>query len=158
MLTRRAAVKAATIVTASLSPGLLIAAQKPLVVMTSYPDGGHCSMWRRQVQDDWKKSAQFLAISYQEIYAASSRQLEFKATWPSDLLWLRAQFIDDWRKWTAKDQRSYGGTPATDSEALRFSPRFFVAHNEKLVETAAGIGGWRDHIAPTLRSLTGAAA
>jgi hypothetical protein len=155
MLTRRAATRAATLATLSLKPISAGASQKPLVVMTSYPDGGHCSMWRREVQDVWKQTSQFQAVSYQEIYASSAKQLEYKEVWPRDLLWLRSQFIDEWRKWTVKDQASYGATPATDADALRFSPRFFVAQDQKLIETAAGIGGWKAYIDPALSRVTG---
>jgi hypothetical protein len=81
-------------------------------------------------------------------------QLRVEEFWPSEFRWVREQFLANWRKWTDKDQASYGSRPATTDGALQLSPRFFVTRETALVETAAGIGGWKSYIAPTLDKMT----
>lgn len=68
---------------------------------------------------------------------------------------MRAQFLEDWKKFTAKDQSTYGYTPANGEFALTFSPRFFVAHQGRLLESAASQYGWKHYIAPLLEKLLG---
>jgi hypothetical protein len=63
--------------------------------------------------------------------------------------------LKDWRKWTAKDQSTAGYTPAYAEAALTASPRFFVAKEGQLLETAPTQYGWKHYIQPLLADLLG---
>jgi hypothetical protein len=72
------------------------------------------------------------------------------------LRWIRDAFVTDWRKWTAKDQSTAGWTPNHADFALTASPRFFVAHDGHLLETAPARAGWDHYIQPLLTKILGA--
>ncbi len=82
--------------------------------------------------------------------------LEKPDTWPDDLRWIRESFLKDWRKWTSKDQATFGYTPAYAERALTFSPRFYVAQDGVLLESVPSRDGWDHYIAPLLIKLVGA--
>lgn len=83
------------------------------------------------------------------------RQLREPDVWPDDIRWIRDQFVQDWRKWTVKDQSTWGWTPAHVDAALMSSPRFYVAQDGRLLETAPSQYGWKHYIAPLLAKLLG---
>ena len=91
-----------------------------------------------------------------EIYALNYNQLKVESLWPgANPRPIRQQFLNDWRRWTEKDQASYGQSPSTSDVALQISPRFYVVKDGNLVQTAAGIGGWKTFVVPTLRPCGG---
>jgi hypothetical protein len=63
--------------------------------------------------------------------------------------------VKEWQKWTAKDQSTFGWKPAYVDSALCASPRFFVAKNGQLLETAASQYGWKHYIQPLLTNILG---
>jgi len=87
---------------------------------------------------------------FKEIYALNYNQLKVESLWPEEFRPIRQQFLNDWRRWTEKDQASYGQSPSTSDVALQISPRFYVVKDGNLVQTAAGIGGWKTFVVPTL--------
>lgn len=75
---------------------------------------------------------------------------------PDDIRWIRDAFVKDWQRWTAKDQATAGWRAAHVDAALSASPRFYVARDGELLETAPTKYGWNHYIAPLLTKLLGA--
>jgi hypothetical protein len=104
---------------------------------------------------DWTKSAQFAHVDYRVIEAPQWRMLLDQETWPRDIQWIRQQFTSGWRKFVVHDQSGRGVNPAHLDHALGLSPRFYVAHDQKLILSVAGYAGWQANVAPLLFSLVG---
>jgi hypothetical protein len=105
---------------------------------------------------DWEKSEQYKKVSFRTIEPGRWAQLRDEpGIWPNDIRWIREAFLKDWRKWTAKDQATAGWTPAYGESALTASPRFFVAQDDKLLETAPTKYGWDQYIGPLLSKMLG---
>jgi hypothetical protein len=101
------------------------------------------------------KTPQFQKLVYRRIEPAGWKQLRYPETWPDELRWIRDAFVKDWRKWTAKDQSTAGWTPSHADFALSASPRFFVAKEGQLLDTAPSQYGWQHYIQPLLTQLLG---
>ena len=84
--------------------------------------------------------------------------MKFEDFWPEDIRWIRKAFIADWKKWTEKDMATAGSRPPDEDRALIMSPRFYVARDGQLLDSASGIEGWKSHIAPTLGRVVAAVA
>ena len=104
----------------------------------------------------WEKSTQFQKLVYRQIEPPRWKQLRDAETWPEDIRWIRDAYVKDWRKWTAKDQSTAGYAPAYAEAGLTASPRFFVASDNQLLETAPAHAGWEHYIEPLLTKLLGA--
>jgi hypothetical protein len=105
---------------------------------------------------DWIKSAQFERVEYRKIETVQWRMLLYEDAWPPDLLWLRQQFVSNWRTFVVHDQAGRGATPAHIDHALAASPRFYVAHERRLLLSVSGLSGWQSFVAPLLERLVGA--
>ena len=92
----------------------------------------------------------------QVIEPARWRQLRDEpGIWPDDIRWMREAFLKDWQRWAAKDQAIAGRAASYGELALTTSPRFFVAKDGQLLESAPAAVGWQSYIAPPLKKLVG---
>jgi hypothetical protein len=105
---------------------------------------------------DWEKSEQFKKVAYRVIEPPRWAQLrDDPSIWPDDIRWIREAFLKDWRKWTAHDQATAGYNPPYGEMALTASPRFYVAQDGQILETAPTKYGWDHYIGPLLTKLLG---
>ena len=63
-------------------------------------------------------------------------------SWPADVRWMLADF-----------QMSDEG-----AQRAYWTPRFFVAQDQKIVLTATGLDGWKTKIWPKILEVTGSSA
>lgn len=78
---------------------------------------------------------------YRRVEPYNRRLLTLPSEWPDDIRWV----VEEFRK--TKEGRGI---------EQRYSPRFFVAVERRLVVTDVGLHGWKGTIVPKLRELVGA--
>ncbi len=77
------------------------------------------------------------------------------SSWPTEIRWIRQQFVEAWQSFIIHDQAGIGYRPAHIDHALGASPRFFVARDQTLILSVAGKSGWETQVAPLLTTLVG---
>lgn len=88
----------------------------------------------------WRNTPQYAAVEYRRIEVNSWRLVILPSEWPADLRWI----VEEFRK-----------TEAGRNHESKWSPRFYVVQDHKLLRTAAGFGGWDNEIQPLLKRITG---
>lgn len=88
----------------------------------------------------WRQSEQFRRVDYRRV-ELNWRLLTLPREWPDDIRWV----VEEFRK--TEDGRGI---------KQRYSPRFFIAADRKLIVTDTGQRGWDATIVPKLRTMVGA--
>lgn len=141
MLNRRSLVIAAAVVPL-LAHAASAQAGKPLVVFLGNDQCSFCKIWRAQYEPAFLASPAFKKVDYKVVHPATFEAMMVEDSWPVDLRWMLTDF-----------QMSDEG-----AQRALWTPRFFLAQDNKIVLTVTGNDGWKQKMWPKLLEVTGTAA
>ena len=73
-----------------------------------------------------------------------------RENWDPKLVWVLRSFLEQQEKWDTPKSN-----PKRNGWFTYWSPRFYVVHNDVLIETDTGVYGWQDTIVPLLKKIVG---